>query len=305
MPIARAASVLGIPRFLVVSVMASEHTLYLVATPIGHLDDLSARAIATLKAVDVIYAEDTRHSRRLMQAHQIITPLQSLHEHNEAAQAASIAGRILENGSAALISDAGTPLISDPGYRLVNACVSAGVKVSPVPGACALIAALSASGLPTDSFSYLGFPPAKGAARQAWFERAALSGHTVVFYESPHRIVDAVQQLSAALEPERPLVVCRELTKRFETFLRGNVSEVLERLTSDPDQQRGEFVLVLGAQGRRGEEVRVDASIDDLIQALVPHLPPKTVARVVAELSELKRRDVYARVLALADQSSR
>lgn len=277
--------------------MTREHTLYLVATPIGHLDDFSARAVATLRDVTVIYAEDTRHSARLLQAHQISTPVQALHEHNEAARAAAIAKRILEQGSAALISDAGTPLISDPGYRLVNACVSAGVRVSPIPGPCALIAALSGSGLPTDRFSYRGFPPAKGAARRDWFHELAAVTSTLVFYESPHRVLDALQQIADCCGTERTIVVARELTKRFETFLRGSVAEVLQRMEADRDQQRGEFVLVVSGAEPKADSNRIDVSVDELIRALEPHLPPKAVARALADLTTMTRREAYAQVL--------
>ncbi len=279
--------------------MAREHTLYLVATPIGNLDDISQRAVTTLRDVVTIYAEDTRHSRRLLQAHGISTPVHTLHEHNEAERADEIARRIAESGSAALISDAGTPLISDPGYRLVKACVSMGVTVSPVPGACALIAAISASGLPTDRFSYAGFPPARGAVRAAWFAEHARSAHTVVFYESPHRILDAVEQIVAHSGAGHPLVLGREITKRFETFLRGTAAEVLEQLRADANQQRGEFVVVLGAATRALDEHLIESSVDAVIGTLTPHLPPKTVARILADLGSISRRDAYARVLAL------
>lgn len=283
--------------------MASEHTLYLVATPIGHLDDIGHRAVAVLREVDVIYAEDTRHSARLLKAHGIDTPLQALHEHNEEARAGAIAQQIAERGDAALISDAGTPLISDPGYRLVGACVEAGVRVSPVPGPCALVAALSASGLPTDRFTYAGFPPAKGASRRDWFAGLSRIPHTLVLYESPHRIVDALEQLQACCGAQRLAVIARELTKRFETVLRGSLAELLERLQLDADQRRGEFVVIVGAEHEKGapglESANITVPVDTLVAALAPHLPPKTAARIVADVTQLPKRDVYARVLAL------
>ncbi len=283
--------------------MASEHTLYLVATPIGHLDDIGLRAIDVLRQVDVIYAEDTRHSARLLKAHGIDTPLQALHEHNEAARAEAIAQRVLELGDAALISDAGTPLISDPGYRLVGACVSAGVRVSPVPGPSALLAALSGSGLPTDRFTYAGFAPARGAARSDWFEQMSALPHTLVMYESPHRIVDAVEQLQRCCGPERQAVIARELTKRFETFLRGGLHELLLSLLGDADQRRGEFVLVLGAAPKSDGGSSAPLSVDTLVSAIAPHLPPGKAASVVAELAKVPKREAYAKVLALRSDS--
>jgi 16S rRNA (cytidine1402-2'-O)-methyltransferase len=285
--------------------MASEHTLYLVATPIGHLDDIGLRAISVLRKVDVIYAEDTRHSARLLKAHGIETPLQALHEHNEADRAEAIAARVRDSGDAALISDAGTPLISDPGYRLVGACINAGVKVSPVPGPCALVAALSASGLPTDRFTYAGFPPSRGAARSGWFEQMSRLGHTLVLYESPHRIVDTLERLVQCCGSERPAVVARELTKRFETLLRGSLGELLTRITNDPDQRRGEFVLVVGAasdsDGSSDEVAGV--SITELVGAIAPHLPPGKAASIIADLAKVPKREAYAKVLALRPDS--
>ena len=284
--------------------MASEHTLYLVATPIGHLDDLSLRAVATLRRVDRIYAEDTRHSVGLLKAHGIDTPLFPLHEHNESERAEAVAREIRDGGDAALISDAGTPLISDPGYRLVNACIEQGVCVSPVPGACALIAALSASGLPTDRFAYAGFPPSRGAARTDWFASVASTDRTLVFYESPHRILDALEQLRQHCGPDRPLVLARELTKRFETILRGTTAQLEQRVLQDSNQQRGEFVVVLGAAVVEIDPERVSVSLEQLVTALAPHLPPKALSRVVAEFTGMPRRDAYSRVLSLRDRKA-
>lgn len=275
-----------------------------MATPIGHLDDLSLRAISTLREVARIYAEDTRHSARLLKAHSIDTPVFALHEHNEAERADAIAREIASGGDAALISDAGTPLISDPGYRLVNACVEHQVRVSPVPGACALIAALCASGLPTDRFSYVGFPPSRGKARSDWFAEIANSAQTTIFYESPHRILDALDQLVLCCGPDRSMVLARELTKRFETLLRGTSSELRQRVSNDADQQRGEFAVVLSAAVHEIDEQRVSVDISELASCLMPHLPPKTVARVLADLAGLPRRDAYARVLALREDKT-
>jgi len=286
--------------------MSGEHTLYLVATPIGHLDDIGLRAIDTLRSVTRIYVEDTRHSAGLLRHHDIDTPMTALHEHNERERAGEIAERIREHGDAALISDAGTPAISDPGYRLVRACIEAGVPVSAVPGASAVLAALIVSGLPTDRFEFAGFAPARTVARLGWYAALAGREHTVIAYESPHRIVDSLVDLVAAIGPDRQIAVARELTKRFETVQRGSAARVLERVSADRDQQRGEFVILIGGQassgsmpGAIGEQA---LSVDTLLQALTPHLPPRTVARIVADLVGLPKRQVYARAIELSDR---
>ena len=285
--------------------MSVQNTLYLVATPIGHRDDIGLRAIEVLRGVSRILAEDTRHSLPLLRHHGIDVRVEALHEHNESERAAGIATALAAGeGDAALISDAGTPLVSDPGYRLVRACIEAGVRVSPVPGASALIAALSVSGLPTDRFEFAGFPPARGGARREWLGALAARPHTLVLYESPHRIVDALRDVVAVFGTDRPVALARELTKRFETVLRGGATEVLERVRADPNQRRGEFVVVIGGaptrtEGETGAAARVE--LDDLIVTLSPHLPPKTVAKVAAELLGANRRAAYARVVELGD----
>ncbi len=284
--------------------MAFQNTLYLVATPIGHRDDLSLRAIEVLRGAARIYAEDTRHSLPLLRHHGIGTPVEALHEHNEAARAELLAARLVEHeGDVALISDAGTPLVSDPGYRLVRACIEAGVRVSPVPGPSALLAALSVSGLPTDRFEFAGFPPSKGGARRRWMEALAAREHTLVLYESPHRIVDALADVAAVFGEARPVAVARELTKRFETVLRGTATEVHARVASDADQRRGEFVVVIGGALARAEGAGGTSGVelDRLIEVLAPLLPPKAVAKAAAELLDVNRREAYARAMALKD----
>ena len=285
--------------------MSIQNTLYLVATPIGHRDDLSARAVEVLRGASVIFAEDTRHSAALLRGHGVRAPLEALHEHNEAERATRIAARLAERGAgdAALVSDAGTPLVSDPGYRLVRACIEAGVRVSTVPGPCALVAALSVSGLPTDRFEFVGFPPAKGAARREWLGALAGRAHTLVLYESPHRIEASLADLVGAFGADRPVALARELTKRFETVLRGRAAEVLERVRGDPDQRRGELVVVIGGAPAPRDGAADAAGLDRLARALSPHLPPKTVAKVAAELLGANRREAYARVVALAGGS--
>jgi len=271
----------------------TKHTLYVVATPIGNRDDLSGRAINTLQACRCIYAEDTRHSRPLLNYHGIDTPLRSLHEHNEAARSAAIVDQLKSEGSVAIISDAGTPLISDPGYRIVQACQNAGIPVSPIPGPSALIAALSVAGMATDRFLYAGFPPAKSAARKAWLEPLALQSCTLVLYESPHRILASLGDIRDVFGQAREIALARELTKKFETILRGSCADVLQLLHDQPQQQKGEFVLIVsGAQKKSladGNAVELSATLSILLK----HMPLKTAAKVVSELTGVPRKQVY------------
>ncbi len=282
--------------------MFSERTLYIVATPIGNRDDLSARAIDVLQHVDRIYAEDTRHSLPLLRHHGIETRTWTLHEHNEESRIAMVIEHLNAGSSAALITDAGTPLISDPGFRLVRACHAAGVRVSPVPGACAVTAALSVSGLPTDRFQFVGFPPAKSNARQTWFRPLAQLPHTLVIYESPHRIIESLTDLASVFGPERPMTLARELTKRFETLLYGTVEEILEAVQADANQQRGEFVLIVGGVATLSDtdgDALPSVDLDKTLSVLLQHLPVKTVARCAAELYGVTKKTAYDRALEL------
>jgi 16S rRNA (cytidine1402-2'-O)-methyltransferase len=219
-------------------------TLYIVSTPIGNLGDVTARAAAILGAVDEILAEDTRTSRVLLDHLGVRTPLRSLHEHNEAAQVAGVVSRLRAGSAVALVSDAGTPLVSDPGERLVAAVVEAGLAVCPVPGASAVLAALAASGLSAVPFTFLGFVPRKGQERGQFEERLAASPWTTVSFESPHRVAETLVRWDALGLGDRPMVLARELTKRFETFTRGTVREVAAYVAEHP--VRGEVVLVVG-----------------------------------------------------------
>lgn len=280
--------------------MFSERTLYIVATPIGNRDDLSARAIELLQQVDRIYAEDTRHSLPLLRHHGIDTRTWALHEHNEESQIDMVIEHLNTGASAALITDAGTPLISDPGFRLVRACHSAGVRVSTVPGPCAVTAALSVSGLPTDRFQFVGFSPSKSGARQKWLQPLAQLPHTIVIYESPHRIVDSLNDIASVFGESRPMTLARELTKRFETLIHGPVREVIEKVQADSNQQRGEFVLVLAGTAMQDEslqEVVSAADLDKTLSVLLEHLPVKTVARCAAELCGVTKKTAYDRAL--------
>lgn len=266
-------------------------TLYVIATPIGNLGDLSSRALATLKAVAAICAEDTRHSRQLLAHYGVEKPLLALHEHNEAEIADKLVARLLAGDSLALVSDAGTPLVSDPGYRLVRAARMAGVKVSPLPGACAFVAALSVAGLPSDRFVFEGFLPAKASARRERLSRLVGEPRTLVFYESAHRIEEALDDCVAAFGEARPAVLARELTKLFETVLDGTLAELRAKVGADPNQRKGEFVLLVQGAGDDA-----DARIAEgrrLYAKLAEHLPPSTAAKLAAELSGAPRKTLY------------
>lgn len=280
--------------------MLSERTLYIVATPIGNRDDISARAIEVLRGVDRIYAEDTRHSVPLLRHHGIDTQVVAIHEHNEYSMIDGVLSYLKDAHSAALISDAGTPLISDPGFRLVRACQGADVGVSPVPGACALVSALCVSGLPTDRFQFVGFAPHRSSARKTWLRPLAEFAHTQVLYESPHRIVDSLTDIVEIFGAAREICIARELTKRFETILSGAAEDVLEQVIQDANQQRGEFVIVIA--GRPTEDDKLAAStveLDRALTVLLEHLPVNKAAKAAAEIFTLKKRDVYERALEL------
>jgi len=265
--------------------------LFVVATPIGNLGDLSPRALETLKTVAAICAEDTRHTRQLLAHFGVEKPLVALHEHNEGDAAAPLVARLLAGESLALVSDAGTPLVSDPGFRLVRAAREAGVAVSPIPGASALIAALSVAGLPSDRFIFEGFLPAKGKARRERLAELASEPRTLIFYESSHRIEEALDDAVAVFGGDRRAVIARELTKLFETVLDGSLSELAQRVRADPNQRKGEFVLLV--QGA-GEDA--DAKVAEgrrLYAKLSAHLPPSTAAKLAAELSGAPRKALY------------
>lgn len=278
----------------------AQGVLYIVATPIGNLDDLSARAVSVLNSVDVVAAEDTRHSGRLLQHLGLNKRLIALHDHNERDRAGSLLQELEAGRSVALISDAGTPLISDPGYVLVREARNRGLKVSPIPGACALVAALSAAGLPTDRFLFVGFLPAKRSGRRAALEQQVRETATLVFYESPHRILDAVSDIAAVFGEEREIVLGRELTKTFETFYSGSVAEVLATLEADPHGTKGEFVVMIrGAEPVASDDDAGALDVDRLLKLLLPELPVKKVAKLVAELSGRPKNELYQRALEL------
>jgi 16S rRNA (cytidine1402-2'-O)-methyltransferase len=271
--------------------MHTPGTLHVVATPIGNLADLSPRALDTLRSVDAICAEDTRHTRQLLAHFGVEKPLVALHQHNEDAQAGQLVARLRDGQSLALVSDAGTPLVSDPGYRLVRAAREAGLRVSPVPGACAAIAALSVAGIASDRFVFEGFLPAKAGARRERLSHLAGETRTLLFYESAHRIEETLADIVAVMGPDRPLVLARELTKLFETVLDGPAARVLEAVGADPNQRRGEFVLVL-----EGAADDADARIAEgrrLYARLGEYLKPSQAAKLAAELSGAPRKALY------------
>jgi 16S rRNA (cytidine1402-2'-O)-methyltransferase len=269
----------------------SPGTLWVVATPIGNLGELSPRAVEVLRGVHCICAEDTRHTRPLLQHFGIDTPLLAVHDHNEQQRVEGLVGRLQRGESLALVSDAGTPLVSDPGYRLVAAAHAAGITVCPVAGPCAAIAALSAAGLPSDRFVFEGFLAAKPGTRRARIGELAHEPRTLVFYESAHRIVEMLEDAAEGFGADRLATVAREISKRFETIRRGTLGELCAWVRGDPNQQRGEFVvLVAGAQ--EAPDARLAAG-RALYAKLVAHLPPSHAARVAAEISGAARKQLY------------
>jgi 16S rRNA (cytidine1402-2'-O)-methyltransferase len=270
--------------------------LYVVATPIGNMGDISARAREILAAVSVVAAEDTRHSSQFLRGLGLKRPLLSLHEHNERARSTELVQRLRAGESVALISDAGTPLINDPGYQLLRAALAAGIVVSPIPGACAAIAALSAAGLPSDRFCFEGFLPARAAARRRRLAELAADPRTFVIYEAPHRIAASLADIAAACGGSRRACIARELTKKFESFYRGSLDELAARAQSDEDLRRGESVIIVeGAQALPVSAGR----LDETLTVLLRFLPPSAAAEAAAELSGVRKNEAYARALEL------
>nr|MBL8454748.1 16S rRNA (cytidine(1402)-2'-O)-methyltransferase [Zoogloeaceae bacterium] len=270
--------------------------LYVVATPLGNLGDITVRALEVLKRVDVIAAEDTRHSQRLLDACGVRTRLIALHEHNEQAAAGEVIRRLGGGQSVALITDAGTPAISDPGARAVARVRGAGFRVVPVPGPSAATAALSVAGFDQGGFLFVGFLPAKPGARRAAIEAVRAQTATLVMYESPHRIGESLADLAAVLEPARAIVIARELTKLHEQVVRLPLGEAVAWLASDPNHARGEFVLLIeGAPPREG----LDPEAERVLDLLLAELPLKTAARLAAEITGQARNALYARALEL------
>lgn len=270
-------------------------TLYVVATPIGNLGDLSPRAQKTLADVQVIAAEDTRHTGQLLKVFGISTPMVSLHEHNEAQRSEDLLERLAAGQSIAVVSDAGTPLISDPGFALVGAARVRGIPVVAIPGACAAVAALSIAGLPTDRFTFEGFLAAKASARRAQLDSLRSERRTMVFYETPHRLKDALNDLSEAFGAERYAVVCRELTKQHESTYAGALSELRARSASDSDMSRGEIVIVVAGNPLEITSASMDA--ERLLRELLEDLSPSQAAKLTAKFTGEKRAQLYEKAM--------
>ena len=281
--------------------------LYVVATPIGNLGDLSPRARAVLSDCALIASEDTRHTGVLLKHFGIQTPQLSLHDHNELDRASGIVERLRQGAAVALVSDAGTPAISDPGFELVRAVAAAGFEIIAIPGPCAAIAALSIGALPTDRFCFDGFLPARGAARRKRLQSLATEARTVVLYEAPHRVCETLEDCVEAFGEERSAVVSREITKMHETTYRGSLRELLARARSDPDFARGEIVLTLAgapqtppAEGRGADGH--GGTLDRVLKALLAELPLKQAARLAARITEVRDNEAYKRALHLKQE---
>lgn len=270
---------------------AVESGLYVVATPIGNLGDISQRALEVLEAASLVAAEDTRHSSRLLQHFNLKAPLQAYHDHSDARAQQRVLQVLADGGVVALVSDAGTPLISDPGYRLVRTVQSAGYAVVPVPGPCAAITALSVAGLPTDRFLFAGFLPAKAAARSTQLQALGTETATLVFYEAPHRVLDTLTEMARVFGDDREAFLARELTKTFETLRREPLGRLCAWVAEDSNQQRGEIVLVVA--GARPEQRTLDDDLARWLLRLAEELPAKRAAAVVADLTGLRKKTLY------------
>ncbi len=272
-------------------------TLYVVATPIGNLDDITARALRVLKEVSLVAAEDTRHSVRLLQHFGIETPLAACHEHNERDQGGRFLARLQAGDDVALISDAGTPLISDPGFHLVRQARAAGIPVVPVPGACALIAALSSAGLPSDRFIFEGFLPAKTTARRGRLEALKEEPRTLIFYEAPHRLLGSLEDMRGVFGGDRPAVLARELTKTFETLKGAPLEELCGWVAADSNQQRGECVVLVGGWQAPEGEGALSAEALRVLDLLLAELPVKRAAALAAEITGVRKNLLYQAAL--------
>ncbi|AGH52101.1 TPA: 16S rRNA (cytidine(1402)-2'-O)-methyltransferase [Legionella pneumophila] len=272
-------------------------TLYIVATPIGNREDISFRALNTLKSVDLILAEDTRHSMQLLTSLGIKNNLTSLHAHNEANKSNEIIELLLHGKSIALISDAGTPLISDPGFPLVKQARQHHIPVVPVPGACALIAALSAAGVPCDSFAFLGFLPAKQSARKHALESSQSLPYTIVFYESTHRIIDCLNDIAEIYGQDYELVLAKEITKTFERFVSGKIKEIKDWLLSEPGHIKGEFVLIFPPRSTNKDL----NSHEELLKILLEELPLKQAVAIACRLTNANKNQLYEEALKLKE----
>lgn len=275
--------------------------LFVVATPIGHLDDMTFRSIEILKSVSVIAAEDTRQSAQLLKHYNISTPLTACHDHNESNKIDILIEKLKNGDNVALVSDAGTPLISDPGFKLVRAAQENNIRVIPVPGACAAIAALSAVGLPSDRFSFEGFLSSKQSQRLLQLEKLKHETQTMIIYEAPHRILDSVKNMAQVFGADRPVGFAREITKTFETIKKMTLSELVSFIENDRNQQKGEIVLVIG--GAPTEKDLDQEKLDKLLLRLLEDLSVKAASQLAADLTGIKKKIAYQRALELTDKA--
>lgn len=274
-------------------------SLYVVATPIGNLEDITQRALNTLREVDLIAAEDTRHTSKLLQYFAINTPLKPCHDHNEREQQSYLINLLLSGKNIALVSDAGTPLISDPGFHLVKQAQQQDIKVIPIPGSCAAIAALSVAGLPSDRFSFEGFLPAKPIARKKLLETLKEEQRTLIFYEAPHRLLESLQDFVAVFGEERVAVLARELTKTFETVKQCQLSDLVAWVAGDANQQRGECVLII-SPWKAPEEETINQETMRVLKILLTDLPVKQAATLAAEITGERKNKLYQYALEIS-----
>ncbi|MBA5249347.1 MAG: 16S rRNA (cytidine(1402)-2'-O)-methyltransferase [Gammaproteobacteria bacterium] len=272
--------------------------LYIIATPIGNLDDISFRAIETLKTVDLILAEDTRHSKKLLNAYDITTPVKAFHEHNETAKTATIIATLLTGKNIALISDAGTPLISDPGFVLVSEAKKAGITVSPIPGASAIISAISSSGIASNQFTFFGFLPAKSTARIKVIQSIAHLTETTIFYESPKRILACANDLLQILGNKRIVCFAKEISKSFETITTDTLPKIIDYLTADKAHQKGEFVIIISGIDKN-DTVKGDAQLDKILPILLTEMGASKAAKIAAKITNIDKKHCYQRAINL------
>ena len=273
-------------------------TLFIVATPIGNLDDITFRAVETLKSVDLVLAEDTRHSQKILNHFNIKTPISAFHDYNEREKCNTVIDKLKQGDSIALISDAGTPLISDPGYILVSAAKKNSVNVVPIPGPSALITALSASGIPSDRFSFFGFLPSKQNARIKTLKTFASRPETIIVYESPKRIMATLTDMLFVFGEEREVCLAKELTKTFETILTTNISNLIDYISADPGHQKGEFVLLISSTAKKGQ-LELDQQLDRLLPVLCSEMGSSKAAKLAAKITGIDKKYCYQRAIEL------
>ncbi len=273
-------------------------TLFIVATPIGNLDDITFRAVETLKSVDLVLAEDTRHSQKILNHFNIKTPISAFHDYNEREKCNTVIDKLKQGDSIALISDAGTPLISDPGYILVSAAKKNSVNVVPIPGPSALITALSASGIPSDRFSFFGFLPSKQNARIKTLKTFASRPETIIVYESPKRIMVTLTDMLFVFGEEREVCLAKELTKTFETILTTNISNLIDYISADPGHQKGEFVLLISSTAKKGQ-LELDQQLDRLLPVLCSEMGSSKAAKLAAKITGIDKKYCYQRAIEL------